>query len=155
MSWSPTSPLTGASQTGLTSPTYTLSADVAPSSNAVQHAVTTLGGTQTGVESHSVSKPFTITAIRPKTYKGLGPANQVTGYVSQVPMNRFTIITRKGVEVNSSGQVKTAIVRTMIDVPAGADISDPESVRAMLSAHIGVLDDQSSVVGDAQISGVI
>jgi hypothetical protein len=155
MSWDPTSPLTGASQTGLTSPTYTLSSDVAPDSNGEQHAVTALGGTQTGVDAHSVSKPFTLTAMRPKVYKGLGPANQVTGFVAQVPRNRFTIITRKGVEVTSSGQIETAIVRTIIEVPAGADVNDAASVRAMLSCHIGALSDQSSGVGDSQIDGVL
>lgn len=155
MSWSPSSPLTGASQTGLTSPTYTLSSDVAPDNNGTQHAITALGGTQTGVEAHSVSKPFTLTALRPKVFKTQGPANQVTGYVSQVPMNRFTYITRKGVEVSSQGQVKTAIVRTIIEVPAGADVNDPESVRAMLSCHIGALSNQSSGVGDSQIDGLL
>lgn len=155
MSFSPSSPLTGASQTGLTSPTYTLSTDVPPSSNAVQFAVTALGGTQTGVESHSVSKPFTITAIRPKAFKPLGPANQVTGFVSSVPMNRFSVITRKGAEINSAGQVKVNIVRTIVDVAAGSDLTDPESVRAMLSAHIGCLSDLSDEIGDAQVNGLL
>lgn len=49
MTWSPSSPLTGASQSDLTSPTYTLTSDVAPNSNGEQAAVTALGGTQTGV----------------------------------------------------------------------------------------------------------
>jgi hypothetical protein len=79
----------------------------------------------------------------------------VTGFVSQVPMNRFSYITRKGVEINSTGQVKVAIVRTTIDVPAGADVQDPESVRAMLSCHFGAIADQSSDVGDSQINGIL
>jgi hypothetical protein len=66
MAYSPTSPVTGAAQTGLTSPTYTLSTDVAPSINGKQHAITALGGTQTGVNSHSVAAPFTCTFVRPQ-----------------------------------------------------------------------------------------
>lgn len=155
MSWSPSSPLTGAAQTGLTTPTYTLTADVAPDSNAEQHAVTALGGTQTGVDAHSVSKPFTLTIMRPKSFKGLGPANQVTGYVAQVPRNKVTVITRKGVVITSAGQIATSIVRTIIEVPAGADVVDAASIRAMLSCHIGALSDQSSGLGDTQINGVL
>jgi hypothetical protein len=102
-----------------------------------------------------VSKPFTITAIRPKAFKPLGPANQVTGFVSSVPMNRFSVITRKGAEINSAGQVKVNIVRTIVDVAAGSDLTDPESVRAMLSAHIGCLSDLSDEIGDAQVNGLL
>jgi hypothetical protein len=64
MSFAPTSPVTGAAQSGLTAPTYTLTADVAPAQNAKQYAVTALGGTQTGVISHSVAAPFTLAMFR-------------------------------------------------------------------------------------------
>lgn len=50
--------LTGAEQTGFTSPTYTTAADNAPDFNAKQVAVTAVGGTQAGVTAHSVSSPF-------------------------------------------------------------------------------------------------
>jgi hypothetical protein len=59
------------------------------------------------------------------------------------------------VEINSSGQVAPAIVRTIIEVPAGADVADPESVRAMLSLHIGSLSAESDGLGDSTVNGVL
>lgn len=155
MSYSPSSPLTGASQSDLTSPTYTLSADTAPDSNGIQHAVTALGGTQTGVDTHSVSKPFTLTAVRPKTLKLLGSVNPVTGVISQVPMNRWKIITRKGVSPLAGQANRVMLITTTIEVPAGADEADAANVQAGLSAHFGLVNDQSSGLGDTVQSGIL
>lgn len=43
MSFAPSSPVTGAAVTGLTSPTYSLTTDVAPSLNGKQYAITAVG----------------------------------------------------------------------------------------------------------------
>ena len=69
MTFSLTSPITGAAQTGFTTPTYTHVADTAPDVNGRQVAITALGGTQAGVTVHSVASPFSITFFRPKAYK--------------------------------------------------------------------------------------
>jgi hypothetical protein len=150
-----TSPITGAAQTGLTSPTYTLTADVAPDNNGKQHAVTALGGTQTGVNTHSVAAPFTITAIRPKVLKSLGQPNPVTGIVKNVPRNTYKVITRKGVLPLAGQPYQTALITTTIEVPAGSDLVDAVNIRAALSAHIGALSQQSSGIGDTSVSGII
>lgn len=155
MSFNPSSPITGSAQTGLTSPTYTITADVAPASNAKQFAVTALGGTQTGVEAHSVSRPFTVTIFRPASFKQLGQPNPVTGVVASVPRNVFKLLTRKGVEVLSGQAPQIMLISTEISVPAGSDTVDPESVRAALSAHIGTISAQSAGIGDTCISGVL
>lgn len=56
ISWS--SPITGQPQTGLTNPTYTTITDTAPPGNpGKQVAVSALGGTQAGVNVHSVCHP--------------------------------------------------------------------------------------------------
>lgn len=150
-----TSPITGAAQTGLTSPTYTLTADTAPSNNGKQNAVTALGGTQTGVTAHSVAAPFTISAFRPAVFKQLGKANPVTGVISNVPRNQYKVITRKGV-LPLAGQPYTNMqITTVIEVPAGSDLADSANVRAALSAHIGALSQQSSGIGDTAVSGII
>jgi len=153
--YNPTSPLTGAAQTGFTSPTYTLSSDVAPDSNGIQHAVTALGGTQTGVDAHSVSKPFTLTWVRPKVFKPLGRLHPVTGVLTQVPRNVWKLITRKGVTPLSGQADVTMLVTTTIEVPAGADTADAENIRAALSAHFGLIADQTDTLGDSSISGVL
>lgn len=155
MSFSPTSPITGTAQTGLTSPTYTHTADVAPDVNGKQVAVTALGGTQTGVVAHSISSPFTLTMIRPKTMKLLPAVNPTTGQLRNVPKNTSKVITRKGV-VPLAGQAPVImVVTTTIDVPAGADTADAASVRAALSAHIGLLSQQSAGIGDTVTTGVL
>jgi hypothetical protein len=154
MTWSPTSPLTGASQSDLTSPTYTLTSDVAPNSNGEQSAVTALGGTQTGVTAHSVSSPFTLTITRPKVLKVLGPAN-AAGIVANVPRNVYKVITRKGVTPLAGNPAQTAIITTEISVPAGADSYDAVNLEAALSCHIGALSDQSTGLGDVVQTGVL
>jgi len=47
------------------------------------------------------------------------------------------------------------IIRTEIEVPAGADTADAANVRAALSAHAGLIWDQSSGLGDTTIDGVL
>lgn len=150
-----TSPVTGTAQTGLTSPTYTLTADTPPSPNGKQNAVTALGGTQTGVTVHSVAAPFTISAFRPANLASLGTPNPSTGIVGNVKKNTYKVITRKGVLPLAGQPYQTMLVTTVIDVPAGADLADAPNVRAALSAHIGALSQQSAGVGDTAVSGII
>lgn len=155
MSLTLTSPVTGTAQTGLTSPTYTLSDDVAPGNNGRQYSVSALGGTQTNVDASSVSKPFTVTLVRPATFKQLGVVDPVTGVLRNVPKNTWDIITRKGVVPLSGQASQTMLIRTSISVPAGADVVEPEDIRAALSAHFGALSQASSAIGDAIINGTL
>lgn len=155
MTWSISSPITGAAQTGFTTPTYTHIPDVAPDINGKQVAISALGGTQVGVTAHSVASPFTITFARPKSYKVLGKTNPVTGLLPSVPKNQYTVITRKGVLPLAGQPYVPLLIRTTIEVPAGADTADPANVRAAMSAHIGALSQQSAGVGDTTVSGVM
>lgn len=155
MSFAPTSPVTGATVTGLTSPTYTLTTDVAPNINGKQYAVSALGGTQTGVDVNSVSKPFTLTFFRPSQLKVLPPPNPTTGVVKAIPVNSYKFITRKGAVPYVNQATQVARITTVIDVPAGTDTYEPEELRAMMSAHIGTLSQQSSGICDTILTGVI
>lgn len=155
MTISVTSPVTGAAQTGLTTPTYTLVSDIAPNINGKQWAVSALGGTQTGVSVHSVAAPFTISCFRPQNLKGLGKPNPVTGIIANVENNVYKVITRKGVLPLAGQPYKNMVITTEISVPAGADLASPAEVRAALSAHIGSLNQQSAGVGDTTVSGII
>jgi len=153
--WDPTSPVTGAAQTGFTGPTYSFVADTAPDSNGKQVAVTALGGTQVGVTTHSGSAPFTGTLTRPKVIKSLGRANPQTGLVGSVPRNTYKLITRKAVLPLLGQPLTTMLVTTTIEVPAGADVADAPNIKAALSFHIGLLTDQSNEVGDSAVSGIM
>lgn len=155
MSVTLSSPVTGAAQSGLTSPTYTTVDDTAPSANMRQYAVTALGGTQTGVTTHSTNSPFTVSFVRPVTYKALGAVNSSTGLLRSVPKNTHKVITRKGMTVLSGQPVVTGLVSTNIDVPAGVDLADPSNLKAMLSLHIGVLEQLSSSLGQLCLTGIL
>jgi len=154
MSYNPTTPVTGTAQTGFTTPTYTLSVDVAQDTNGKQHAVTAIGGTQAGVTTHSVSSPFTITFVRPKTLKLLPPAG-VNGQFSSIPNNVYRLIVRKGVTPALNNPTRVASVDVSITVPAGSDTYDAANLRALLSAAIGTLSQVSAGLGDTVTSGIM
>lgn len=154
MAFNLTTPVTGSAQTGFTAPTYTIVVDTAPDSNGKQWAVSALGGTQAGVDVSSVSRPFTTTFIKPKVLKTLGASNPVTGVISNVPNNSYIVTTRKGVLPLAGQPSRVLTIRTIVDVPAGADAADAANVRAALSLHIGALSQASAGVGDSAVSGV-
>lgn len=155
MTFALTSPITGAAQTGLTSPTYTLTADTPPNANSKQSVVTALGGTQTGVVTHSVAAPFSIAMFRPQNPQVLGPVSPVTGVLTKIPRNSYKVVTRKGVLPLAGQAYQPMIVTTTIEVPAGADSADAANIRAALSAHIGALSQQSAGIGDTTVQGVL
>lgn len=152
--FSPTSPVTGGPQTGFTSPTYTIVADMAPDVNGKQYAVTALGGTQAGVTIHSASSPFTVTLVRPKVQRGLPPLNPVTGNLPSVPKNVWTLIARKGMVPLAGQATVTEVIRCEFSVPAGADLASPAEIRAALSLLIGTAWQQSAALGDSFVSGL-
>ncbi len=156
MSIAVTSPITGTAQTGLTSPTYTVITDTAPANiPGKQVAVSALGGTQVGVTVHSVAAPFTLNFTRAANLRVLGNPNPVTGVITQVPTNVYSLITRKGVLPLAGQPYRTMIIKTTIEVPAGSDTADAANVRAALSAHLGALSQQSAGFGDLTINGVL
>lgn len=147
--------ITGAAQTGFTTPTYTTTADSAPDVNAKQVTISAIGGTQAGVVVHSVSSPFTISYWRPKVLALLGKANPTTGLIDKVPNNTYKCITRKGVVPASGQPAKAMVIRTEIDVPAGTDSYDIANVRAAISAHMGLVWAQAAGIGDTANTGTI
>lgn len=155
MAFGLTTPITGSAQTGLTAPTYSILVDTPPDINAKQFMIVGIGGTQTGVGVSSVALPFTTAFFKPKVFKVLGKANPITGVINNVPMNVFKHVSRKGVIYLAGQPAKPMIITTMIEVPAGADAADPNSVRAVLSMHIGSLTQASAGIGDTLINGLL
>lgn len=155
--FAPSSPVTGAPQTGLTTPTYTFVTDFAPDTRSKQFAVTALGGTQTGVSLHSAANPFTFTFRRPSILKTLAMAvlNGVTGQYSRVPFNEYVAITRKGAAINTAGQILVNEWRTTIKIFAGSDVQSAPEIRAGASFHIGMLSANSSGIGDTVVTGLV
>lgn len=150
-----TSPVTGSAQTGFTSPTYTVVADTPPNAYSKQWAVTALGGTQTNVDVHGASKPFTITFARPQTVRSAPVANPVTGAMPNSPRNVYSVIVRKGMSPGVGQNPQTAVLRCDLAVVAGADVVEPEDIRAALSLLIGGMTQQSAGLGDTLVNALL
>lgn len=148
-------PVTGSAQTGLTAPTYTVVVDTPPNSYSKQWAVTALGGTQTGVDVHGASKPFTITFTRPANVRPAPVPNPVTGVMPNAPRNVYSVLVRKGMSPGVSQNPQVAVLRCDFSVVAGADLMEPEDIRAALSLLIGSLTQQSSGLGDTLINNLL
>lgn len=157
MSVSLTTPVTGGAQTGFTAPTYTIVADVAPTINGKQWAVTALGGTQAGVRTHAPSDPFTITFERPSVLRTLSNLiSGLTGLYGKVPNNVYTgIRVRKGMNIAANNVPRVGMIDMKMSIPAGADAYDAPNVRALIAAAIGSLNQVSAGLGDTAVSGVI
>lgn len=154
MSLSITSPVTGAAITGFTSPTYTLSEDSSGPAHSKQFAVTALGGTQAGVDTHSLSNPFTLTFERPASFRGVGQPNPSTGVLSQQPRNTFKVRLRKG-QTPLSGQAdQISNMEIRIPVVAGADSADVASIQAMMSCLGGVLSTDADAIAQWLVDGI-
>lgn len=154
MSIALSSPVTGSAQTNLTSPTYTIAADVAPDVNGKQYAVTALGGTQAGVSAHTVSSPFTVTYTRPKQLKSL-PAIGTNGQYGSIPNNTHKVLIRKGVTPSAGQPSRVMQIAIEIGVPAGSETYDSANVRAAISLAIGSLTQLSAGIGDTVVTGVM
>lgn len=155
MAFAPTSPVTGATVAGFTSPTYTLVADTSPNANSKQYAVSALGGTQASVDVNAVSKPFTLTMFRPPVLKALPQQNVMTGVYPSLPVNSYKILTRKGAAPAANQAPATVRVYTVIEVPAGTDSYEPEEIKAAWSCHVGALSVNSSAICDTLLTGVL
>jgi hypothetical protein len=155
MTWSPDSSITGAAQTGLTSPTFTIASDLAPDANSRQYVVTSLGGTQTGVRASSAGDPFTATIRKDKVYKALPARNPVNGAYGNVPMNKTELLVRKGVYIDSDNTIRNANLRVIAELPAGSEVTDSANIRALASFALGLLAEESADFGDSLVTGII
>jgi len=152
MTWSPGASITGGAQTGFTTPGYTLTADLAPSAVSRQQIVSALTGTQTGVNAHTISKPFTITFTKPANPRILPAANPVTGLRGAIPMNQYKLIVRKGGDV-AAGVPAVAVCRVTFDIPAGMDTYSAAEIRGLASLLVGLLSSESQDLGDTLVTG--
>lgn len=149
------SPLTGATVTGLTSPTYLNTQDQITLPNAKQYVVTSLGGTQTDVSVHTVSSPFLASLTKPSAFKPLGMIDPRTGRLTSVPRNVWKMIVLKG-GTPLAGQASVPILhRGEFAIPAGIDAADPNEIRAFMAFIGGMYWNQASGLADSFISGVM
>jgi len=155
MAFSPGSPITGAAVTGLTTPTYTIALDGVTFNNGKQYAVTALGGTQTGVDVNTVSKPFTIAFFRPQVLRALPAANPTTGIVRDVPVNKYSLVLRKGAQPAANQTNRTMLIKVSFEVPAGVDTYESEEVKAAMSCLGGLLSSSADGICSTLLTGVV
>jgi len=156
MSFNPSSPLTGAAITGLTSPTHTFVTDSAPDVNAKQWAVSNLGGTQPGASVHSPEKPFTMTVKKPKVLKAAQGYSANLAQFTQTGVNEFTVLFRKGVNIlngYSGVQYRVCEIRLNVKVPAGAN-NDSGELKTVFSMAGGAISNQLQGIYDMVTTGV-
>lgn len=135
MAFSPGSPVTGLTTIPggyLTSPTFSLSLAQTPNQLEKAYIVSSLGGTQTGVESHTGSNPFMIVAQVPAVFRGQSIGQNGVGAVN-TGYNVFRTTFRKGLVVDPAGNRRIGTIRTEYIMPPGWEIYDPESGASMLS----------------------
>lgn len=151
-----TTPINGSAQNGgFTSPTFTIAASSTTFPNGKGYVVTAKGGTQPGaVDVHSASRPFSLLASRPANIRPL-PAVNANGVLPNVPVNTYTLNTRKGVTPLAGQAAALMSVKTQLNIPAGADLADASNVRAAISAHIGALTQLSAELGETALTGEI
>lgn len=154
MTWSPDLSVTGAAQTGFTSPTYTLANDLPPDNTSRQYVVTAVGGTQTGARASTAGDPFTLT-IRKAPYKALPAKNPVNGSYGNVPLNRIEILGRKGVFIDSAQSIRPMNLRLIAEIPAGAELNDAVNIRALVSCFLGQMAEEAADYGDTLITGIV
>jgi hypothetical protein len=153
MTWSPDLTSTGGAQAGLTSPTYTFVAAVAPSANSRKYVVTTLGGTQTNVRTHTAGDPFSL-LLRNAPYRARPVQNPVTGEYGNVPLNRTEFVFEKGLKIDSAGSIRVGRIRITAELPAGSESNDAINIQALCSFAIGTLNEESSDIGESLTLGV-
>jgi len=146
--------VTGAAQTGFTSPVYTLAADLAPDASSRQWFTSALGGTQAGARAHTAGDPFTLT-IRRGPYRALGSRNPVNGSYGNVPKNKIEILTRKGVKIDVDGTLQVLNLRVIAEIPAGSEVNDAPNIRAAVSMLLGQMAEVASGYGDTLVQGTL
>lgn len=150
--FSPDSSITGGTQTAISSPTYTLTVD-SVGELSKSWAVTTLGGTQTGVRTHTAGDPFSILARRER-YKTRPAPNAVTGQYPNVPLNRTELVFTKGLKIDSAGTIRPGRVRMIWELPAGSETNDSVNIEALTSLAVGTLNEESADLGQTLIVGL-
>lgn len=155
MAFTPSGAVTGATVTGLTSPTYTVTADLVTPPNMKQFVVSALGGTQTDVSLHSVASPFLVSMTKPSIFKPLSLVNPITGRLTSVPRNNWKMIFLNGA-TPLPGQASVPMLgRLELAIPAGVDSADPNEVAAFMSFIGGIMWSQASGIAASLKDGVL
>jgi hypothetical protein len=71
------------------------------------------------------------------------------------PRNVYSVLVRKGMSPGANQNPQVAVLRCDLGVVAGADLLEPEDIRAALSLLIGSLTQQSAGLGDTLVNALL
>jgi hypothetical protein len=71
------------------------------------------------------------------------------------PRNVYTVRVRKGTAPGVNQNPQITVLQCDLSVVAGADLQEPEDIRAALSLLIGSLNQQSAGLGDTLVSNLL
>lgn len=121
--------------------TYTFAEDMANDNRTRVYVVSAIGGTQTGVNLHTVDAPKQVMFKRPAQFLQPSAFNTVSGRYGRVPKNVTRVIGRGSCNV-AAGQVEIIQMSTDIGIPAGGVTFDRANVEASVAMYIAALWDQ-------------
>lgn len=122
--------------------------------NGVLYVVSAKGGTQpSAVDIHSASRPFSVLLTAPQSIQALPGLNNA-GVLPYVPVNSYSIGTKKGVLVLAGQPSASMTIKTGISVPSGADAADPDNVAAAILSHASLLVQMAQEIINTAKSGV-
>jgi hypothetical protein len=149
-----TTSITGVVLNGFSAPTYTLALDTPPANNAKQSIVTALGGTQTGVRTHTPSDPFSITVSKPVIPVPY-PKTNLQGVVGKAGRNKYVMLIRKGTLPLTGQSPQVSDLRIETNVVSGADVNDKANLAALYSAGAALLNREAANLLVASTTGSI
>jgi hypothetical protein len=150
---SPINGVVGAGVSGFTSPTYTYAVGQSPYPNSRYGTITAKGGTQpSGVTVHSASKPFAITSTQPQKIAVLPPLNS-SGQLRNVPKNTYHVRVDMGLLCLAGQPYEIGSIDIEMKIPAGADLADPDNVKAMIICSAGAIAQLVPGAVDTALSG--
>lgn len=153
MTISLTGPTAAITAGGLTAATYTFTADMASDLRSKVYVVTAVGGTQSGVNTHTVDSPKQFIVKKPATFLQPSSYNVTTGRYGKVPKNVTRVIGRGSANV-ATGQVELIPMTLDIGIPAGAFTFDRPNVEASVLMFLAALYDQKEEIVAALRDGL-
>ncbi len=154
MSISLTGPTAAITTNSISAGTYSFVAELARDNRSKAFVVSTLGGTQTGVEIHRVDAPKRFVVKNPATFLQPSAYNVTTGRYGRVPKNSTRVIGTGSAKV-AANQYETIPITLDIGIPAGSMSYDRANVEASVLMFIAGLYDQKEEIVQALYDGLI
>jgi hypothetical protein len=92
--------------------------------------------------------------FRPVQIKTL-PSVNANGVIKDIPVNQYKIVTRKGAVPAVNQLSRIPKVTTTIEIDAGCETYEPEDIKALLSAHFGLLWGNAQEIYNTVTTGVM